>query len=90
MDDSLKQHNFTILLSLNFFFIIVSSQVCHSKSSSINPQRIQQLVEAYVGKMRKGQPLEGKKKPRSQKIKGDTKNTSPAKQNGDRSKKTVR
>ena len=38
----------------NIFF-----QVCHSKSERINPQKIQQLVEAYVGKLAKGSTLGG-------------------------------
>ena len=37
--------------------------------------------------MKKGQPLGGKKKLRSLKVKGDAKNASPVKQNGDRAKK---
>ena len=33
--------------------------MCHSKSERINPQKIQQLVEAYVGKLAKGSTLGG-------------------------------
>lgn len=83
-----------IITFLSFYF-----QVCHSKSGNINPQKIQQLVEAYVGKISKGVHHGGKKKKAHQPK--DTANaskdssapsaaSSTLRQNGERAKKPTR
>ncbi|XP_059145559.1 serine/arginine repetitive matrix protein 1-like isoform X2 [Physella acuta] len=74
-------------------------KVCHSKSGNINPQKIQQLVEAYVGKISKGVHHGGKKKKAHQPK--DSANaskdssapsaaSSAVRQNGERAKKPTR
>ncbi|CAG5116860.1 unnamed protein product [Candidula unifasciata] len=68
-------------------------KVCHSKSGNINPQKIQQLVEAYVGKLKKGKtPGGGLKKKRAARDAQTSKDatTAPAKQNGEWAKKPTR
>ena len=40
---------------------LFTSQVCHSKSGDINPQKIQQLVEGYVNKFQNRHERTGKK-----------------------------
>lgn len=69
-------------------------QVCHSKSGNINPQKIQQLVEAYVGKLKKGKTPGGglKKKQHAAKDAQVSKDvaTASAKQNGEWAKKPSR
>lgn len=58
-------------------------KVCHSKSERINPQKIQQLVEAYVGKLAKGSTLGGKPSGHSGKRKKGIGNSSNVAQNKD-------
>lgn len=72
-------------------------KVCHSKSGNINPQKIQQLVEAYVGKMSKGGAATSKKKkshaakdPSSGPKEGGVATSAAIRQNGDRVKKPTR
>lgn len=76
---------------------ILCLQVCHSKSGNINPQKIQQLVVAYVNKIRKGKGtgggLGGKKKkqhqPKEAQVSKETGQAS-IRQNGDWAKKPTR
>ncbi|KAH9494767.1 hypothetical protein Btru_020522 [Bulinus truncatus] len=74
-------------------------KVCHSKSGNINPQKIQQLVEAYVSKISKGSQPSGKKKkghqPKEATGPKDGPGTTTAapptvRQNGERAKKVNR
>uniref|UniRef100_A0A0B7A716 SFR19-like C-terminal domain-containing protein n=1 Tax=Arion vulgaris TaxID=1028688 RepID=A0A0B7A716_9EUPU len=69
-------------------------KVCHSKSGNINPQKIQHLVEAYVGKIKKGKDLGSgkKKKQRAAKETQASKETASTsvKQNGEWTKKPTR
>ncbi|GFR80011.1 PHD and RING finger domain-containing protein 1 [Elysia marginata] len=58
-------------------------KVCHSKSERINPQKIQQLVEAYVGKLAKGSTLGGGHSGHSGKRKKGVNNSNSGAQNKD-------
>lgn len=46
-----KVLNLYIIFFIDVKFVVVL-QICHSKSGEINPKKIQNLIEAYVKKLR--------------------------------------